>query len=60
VTLRYIKIFESLVHITIAQENTTSQSNLEFFRVIGAEIGPTCTPEGTKRRRIWGRPKKSM
>jgi hypothetical protein len=49
VTLRYIKTFEPLVHITIAQENTTSGSKLEFFRVIGAEIRPTCTPIGTKR-----------
>ena len=44
-----IQTFETLMHVTVAKKHTLLRSKLKFAIIVRPEVGPTCTPEGTKR-----------
>jgi hypothetical protein len=46
--LRYIKALEPLMHVTIAQKNTTCGSEFKFVLSVGTKVRPTGATEDTE------------
>jgi hypothetical protein len=47
-TIRDVKTLVSLMKTAIAKKDATLRLKLKFARIIGSQIGPTCTPKSAK------------
>jgi hypothetical protein len=48
VPFRWVKTFETFVGVAVAKKDTSFGTELNLFCIVGAKIGPTCTPKSSK------------